>query len=164
MNGEETDYYGNPIDDGAYGDYGTKPVTNFDSGRPPPSKPSPNTDPWIKRYRKMFIIPFILLVISVLIMSIANYLDPPDEDDYDDDDHEKWQKDMKDFNDTVDDFQNTADMVFTIGILVLAFLFFMGAFADKQLPISVKITMMILGVAIISIFLADGIKLQALIG
>ena len=163
MNGQETDYYGNPIDVGAYGDYGKKPVTNFDNGRSPPSKSSPNTDPWSKRYRKMFIIPFILLIVSVLIISISNYLDPPDLDDYDED-REKWQKDMKDFEDTVDDFQNTADMVFTLGILVLSFLFFMGAFVDKQLPISVKITMMILGVVIISIFLADGIKLQALIG
>ena len=163
MNGQETDYYGNPIDDGTYEDYGEKPVTNFDGRGSPPSKSSPNTSPWSKRYRKLFIIPFVLLVISVLIISISNYLDPPDEDDYDDN-YEKWQKDMKDFNDTVDDFQNTADMVFTLGILVLSFLFFMGAFVDKQLPISVKITMMILGVVIISIFLADGIKLQALIG
>ena len=118
--------------------------------------------PWAKRYRKMFVIPFILFLVSVLLISVVNYLIAPDRDDYDD--YEEWQKASKHFNNGVNAVQNTANMFFTFGILCLSFLFFMGALIDRELPVSIKITMMILGVAIIAMFLADGIKLHALIG
>jgi len=170
MNGQKTYQYNAQADRRATGMEMEKHAMNTETGSALPAPVStPMIEPWSrryvegKRYRKMFIVPFILLIISVLITGASNYPDPPYEDDYEDN-YDKWQREKRDFDDIIGDIQNTADMFFTVGILVLSFLFFMGAFVDKELPVSIKIVMMVLGVAIISLFLADGIKLQAIFG
>lgn len=145
----------------AYGPSGVKTDPDPEpTGSSLPPGPDRKPGAMCKHYRKLFVIPFVFILASVVIMSVANYLDPPKrKGDYDD-----WQKEMDDFNDTVEDVRNTADMIFTIAVLMLGFLFFTGAFIDKRLPDSVRIAMMVLGTAILIFFMGNGIELQAVLG
>lgn len=123
----------------------------------------PRQDPLTKHYTKMFILPFLFILIAIVTMTASTYPDAPDEEDYNDD-RDKWQNAVEDFNDQVEDVQNTANLLFSIGVLMLSFLLFMGPFVDRGFTTATKIVMMILGVAIIALFLTEGFKLNAVFG
>jgi len=124
----------------------------------------PRPDFLTKHYPKLFIIPFMIILLALVTMTASSYPDPPDEDDYSDDARDDWQKDVENFNDVVGDIQNTANMMFSIGVLTLSFLLFMGPFVDRDFSTATKIVMLILGVAIIALFLTEGFKLNAVFG
>jgi len=137
-----------------------------DDPPPPPRDFGAETDLLVLHYRKLFILPFLLLLVAVIMMSATQYPDPPEIEDYEDEEDptDAWRTDMDEFNDTVEDVNTTADLLFTIGILILAFLFFMGGFIDRRVSSPARVAMMILAVVIIALFLSDGFKLQALFG
>lgn len=134
---------------------------------PPPQRNfGGETDLLVLHYRKLFIVPFLLLLIAVIMMSASQYPNPPEIEDYEDEEDptDAWRADLDEFHDTVEDVQTTADLLFTVGILVLAFLFFMGGFIDTRVSGPARVAMMILAVVIIALFLSDGFKLQAMFG
>lgn len=152
----EADYY----DEQPAPGYGQGPKQKRRAQQQPP--PPTRKDPILQHYRKFFIIPFVLLLVAVILMAATDYPNPPNEDDYDDDD--EWRKDLDKFNDFIGDTQTTANLFFTIGILCLSFLFFMGAYAEPKMHIALKIVMVIIGAIIITQFLSNGFQFQTIFG
>lgn len=130
----------------------------------PPFTPTrEDRDPFLTRnYRKLFLVPFILILTAIVVMGASNYPNPPNSNDYDD--YDNYQDDLELYNNIINAIQNTADLLFTLGILILSFLFLMVPFAEPKFPLVLKITMMAIGVLIITHFLTDGLKMQVVFG
>ena len=162
MGMQDADYYESQARSNAYEPRrGPQAAAQRRDAYAPPQ--GPKRDLLSKHYTKMFILPFLFILIALITMTASTYPDPPDEADYNDD-REKWQSAVEDFNDQVADVQSTADMLFSIGVLILSFLLFMGPFVDREFSTATKIVMLILGVAIIALFLTEGFKLNAVFG
>jgi len=104
-----------------------------------------------RNYKGLFLIPFILILVAVVIMAGSKYPNPPDED-------------RDEFNNIIGDVQNTANLVFTMGILSLAFLFLIAPFLDLEFHIALRIAMLLVGVVLITHFLTEGFRFQVLFG
>jgi magnesium-transporting ATPase (P-type) len=161
MSIQDADYYEGPARPNAYEPRRAPQAAAQRRDNYAPS--GPRQDPLTKHYTKMFTLPFLFILIAIVTMTASTYPDAPDEEDYNDD-HEKWQKAVEDFNDQVEDVQSTANLLFSIGVLMLSFLLFMGPFVDRGFTTATKIVMMVLGVAIIALFLTEGFKLNAVFG
>lgn len=103
------------------------------------------------RYRKLFRIPFIFILIAIILMSISYYPNEPEDGD-------------EGFDVFVNGVRTTANMVFTVGILILAFIFFKGAFTDPEMHIAMKLTLIGVGGFILITFLSDGFIFRSFIG
>ena len=113
-------------------------------------------------YKSLFTASFILILIAIIIMASSKYPNAPNEDDYDD--FDEYKKASRTFNNIVGDVQNTADMIFTIGIVLLCFLLFMAPFIDLDLSPVMRIVMIAVGLIMITHFLNDGFNLQVVFG
>ncbi|MDD1713405.1 MAG: hypothetical protein LUQ69_09605 [Methanoregulaceae archaeon] len=127
------------------------------------TRPMHTRDFFSRHYKQLFLIPFICILLAILIMGISKYPNPPDSDDYEDPDDD-YRKDLQRFNNIIEDVQNTADILFTIGILALSFLFFIAPFLDLNFNIALKIAMLVIGVVLVTHFLNGGFNLQVIFG
>jgi hypothetical protein len=116
-----------------------------------PLRPMRKRDFLSRNYKGLFLIPFILILVAVVIMAGSKYPNPPDED-------------RDEFNNIIGDVQNTANLVFTMGILSLAFLFLIAPFLDLEFHIALRIAMLLVGVVLITHFLTEGFRFQVLFG
>ncbi|MFW3145210.1 MAG: hypothetical protein ACMUIE_00175 [Thermoplasmatota archaeon] len=128
----------------------------------PPNENFQDRDFLTRNYKRLFFFPFILILVAVIVMGASNYPSPPSSNDYWD--HDEYMDALERYNNIINIFQNTADILFTMGVLMLSFLFFMAPFVKQNFHPTVKIAMMAIGVIIITHFLTDGFKLQVIFG
>ncbi|MCU0799777.1 MAG: hypothetical protein MUC62_08935 [Candidatus Thermoplasmatota archaeon] len=104
-----------------------------------------------RNYKRLFLFPFVCILLAVLIMSGSKYPNAPHED-------------REDFLNVISDVQNTANLIFTIGVVSLSFLLFIAPFLDLDFHIAMKISLLALGVLLLAHFLTGGFKFQVLFG
>ena len=121
-----------------------------------------NRDFLSSHYKSLFTASFILILIAIIVMAGSKYPNAPDEDEYGD--FDDYKKAYRTFNNIVGDVQNTANMIFTIGIVLLCFLLFMAPFIDLDLSPVIKVAMIAAGLIMITHFLNDGFNLQVVFG
>jgi hypothetical protein len=123
-----------------------------DGGKQPLlSRPIKRRDFLSRNYKGLFLIPFILILVAVVIMAGSKYPNPPDED-------------RDEFNNIIGDVQNTANLAFTMGVLSLSFLFLIAPFLNLDLHIAMRVAMLLVGVVLITHFLTEGFRFQVLFG
>ena len=143
--------------------YPQRKTISWEDEIPSFSPKEPKKEPFITRtYRKLFIVPFILILTAIIVMAISNYPNPPSSNDYDE--HDNYLDALELYNNIINAIQNTANLLFTMGILILSFLFLMAPFTEQKFHLVLKIAMLVIGVVIITHFLTDGLKLQVIFG
>ena len=127
-----------------------------------PGDRGPEGDLISRNYRTLFMFSFVLIMVAVIIMAGSKYPNAPDEDNYDD--YDNYREDYKDHVNIVNDVQNTADMIFTIGIVMICFLLFMAPFVKLEISPAMRIVLIVVGLIMLTHFLNDGFDLQVILG
>lgn len=114
-------------------------------------------------YRKIFVIAFVLILISLLLTASTQYPEAPDRNDYEDD-WDTWEEDTETYDDVIRVLTVTANLFFAMGVLLLCFTMILGAFVDRLIPDTARVVMLILAVVILALFFSMGFKLTAAFG
>jgi magnesium-transporting ATPase (P-type) len=156
------DYYDNYHDDTLV-DAEYEPMTPKKQPRAKPPRVRSEGSFMSKHYRKLFLITFVLILISLLLTASTQYPEAPDRDDYDED-WETWEDDTERYDDVIRVLTVTAELLFTMGVLLLCFTMILGAFVDRLIPDKARMIMLILAVVILALFFSMGFKLQTSFG
>lgn len=114
----------------------------------PPSRRSPPPPPRYKHkysneYLYYITFAIIILVGGGIVTGSVGFLEDPEEVEYDHDDYNKYKKEREEYLDNIRWIQTLGNMIQYIGIMCLAIGIFLGAMKDENLPINVKLGMLI---------------------
>ena len=163
----QRDYYGNNQNGDVLVEADYEPMAPRSQPRAKPPKLRKELPFFSKHYRKIFVVAFVLILISILLTASTQYPEGPEWEDYDEEDDnafEQFEEDVETFDDVIRVLTVTANLFFAWGVLLMCFTMILGAFADRNIPDGARIVMLILAVVIIVIFFSAGFKFSTAFG
>ena len=114
-------------------DYDDRPVRR--SPPPPPPPPHFQTEPPIRGYIPLIIVGIVILLVGGIIYVSWGFIDDPDESS-DSDAREEY-------SDNIRTMAAVGDVIQYIGLIILSVGLLMGAITDNNLPINVRLAMIL---------------------